>query len=264
MGLFDKLFVSNVKTEEKTETIQDKAKWYLSEEAENTYYGLPYPERIKHVNEYLLLLSLIEKYGPNKRFDEFEVLKKSYFDNKTRSICLKASYLLVFFIINSKGQTFSGYKNALSENTNNVINIIKKTGYKNIVKELICCLENRTPNYPENYFDFLTRFEENKELYTIERAVLSIFGDNEIIDHYKVNEDGHRANALSYGINYDSSDSLYDDVVEFVRSLQMASTSLLQQRFGIGYNRAARLIDTLEDRGIIGPANGSKTREVYI
>lgn len=61
----------------------------------------------------------------------------------------------------------------------------------------------------------------------------------------------------------DSQDSLYDEVVEFVVAQQKASTSLLQRRFGIGYNRAARLIDTLEDRGVIGPANGSKPREVY-
>ena len=64
--------------------------------------------------------------------------------------------------------------------------------------------------------------------------------------------------------NADSQDSLFDEVVEFVRVQQKASTSLLQRRFGIGYNRAARLIDTLEDRGIIGPANGSKPREVFL
>ena len=65
-------------------------------------------------------------------------------------------------------------------------------------------------------------------------------------------------------LNADITDSLYDDVVEFVRMQQKASTSLLQRRFGIGYNRAARLIDTLEDKGIIGPSNGSKAREVYL
>ena len=65
-------------------------------------------------------------------------------------------------------------------------------------------------------------------------------------------------------VNANDNDSLYDDVVEFVKAQQKASTSLLQRRFGIGYNRAARLIDTLEDRGIIGPANGAKPREVYI
>ena len=65
-------------------------------------------------------------------------------------------------------------------------------------------------------------------------------------------------------VNADSMDSLYDEVVEFIKLKQAASTSLLQRRFGIGYNRAARLIDTLEDRGIIGPANGAKPREVYL
>jgi len=62
----------------------------------------------------------------------------------------------------------------------------------------------------------------------------------------------------------DTADSLYDDVVDFVRAQGKASTSLLQRRFGIGYNRAARLIDTLEDRGVIGPANGDKPRQVYL
>ena len=65
-------------------------------------------------------------------------------------------------------------------------------------------------------------------------------------------------------VNADEMDSLYDQVVEFVKVKQKASTSLLQRGFGIGYNRAARLIDTLEDKGIIGPSNGSKPREVYI
>ena len=65
-------------------------------------------------------------------------------------------------------------------------------------------------------------------------------------------------------LNTDAEDSLYGEVVEFVKAQQKASTSLLQRRFGIGYNRAARLIDTLEDRGVIGPANGSTPREVYL
>ncbi len=59
-------------------------------------------------------------------------------------------------------------------------------------------------------------------------------------------------------------DPLYNDIVEFVISTQKASASLLQRKFKLGYNRAARIIDLLEERGIIGPANGSKPREVLI
>ena len=55
---------------------------------------------------------------------------------------------------------------------------------------------------------------------------------------------------------------LYDEIVDFVIEQGKASTSLLQRRFRLGYNRAARCIDLLEDRGIIGPQNGSKPREV--
>lgn len=89
------------------------------------------------------------------------------------------------------------------------------------------------PEYEDSYFEFLTNMNGTTVM-----------------------------NANS--VNADSMDSLYDEVVEFIKERKAASTSLLQRRFGIGYNRAARLIDTLEDKGLIGPANGSKPREVYI
>lgn len=59
-------------------------------------------------------------------------------------------------------------------------------------------------------------------------------------------------------------DPLYNEIVEFVIETQKASASLLQRRFKLGYNRAARIIDLLEERGIIGPPNGSKPREVLV
>ena len=55
---------------------------------------------------------------------------------------------------------------------------------------------------------------------------------------------------------------LYNEIVEFVTEQGKASASLLQRRFRLGYNRAARCIDLLEERGIVGPPNGSKPREV--
>lgn len=61
-----------------------------------------------------------------------------------------------------------------------------------------------------------------------------------------------------------SEDPLYIEIKEYVIEVQKASTSLLQRRFGIGYNRAARMIDILEQNGVIGPAQGSKPRDVYL
>ena len=61
------------------------------------------------------------------------------------------------------------------------------------------------------------------------------------------------------------SDNLYDEIVDFVVRSQKASASLLQRKFKIGYNKAATMIDQLEENGIIGPATGnSKPREVLV
>ncbi|WP_240375371.1 DNA translocase FtsK [Bacillus piscicola] len=59
-------------------------------------------------------------------------------------------------------------------------------------------------------------------------------------------------------------DELYEDAVQLVLHMQSASVSMLQRRFRIGYTRAARLIDEMELRGIVGPYEGSKPREVLI
>lgn len=58
-------------------------------------------------------------------------------------------------------------------------------------------------------------------------------------------------------------DNMYEQARETVMETGKASTSFLQRKLGIGYSRAARLMDILEKRGIIGQANGSKAREVY-
>jgi S-DNA-T family DNA segregation ATPase FtsK/SpoIIIE len=60
----------------------------------------------------------------------------------------------------------------------------------------------------------------------------------------------------------DEDDDLYETAKAEVLSSGKASTSYLQRKLGVGYSRAAKLIDTLEKRGIVGPQNGSKAREV--
>ena len=57
-------------------------------------------------------------------------------------------------------------------------------------------------------------------------------------------------------------DDMLEEAIKLVTETGRASTSMLQRRLGIGYPRASRLIDQLEAEGVIGPAEGSKPREV--
>ena len=59
-------------------------------------------------------------------------------------------------------------------------------------------------------------------------------------------------------------DVMYNEVVEFAVETGKISASLIQRRFRFGYNRAARMMDLLESRGIVGPQNGSKPRDVLV
>ena len=62
----------------------------------------------------------------------------------------------------------------------------------------------------------------------------------------------------------DDADELLPDAIELVVSSGQASVSMLQRRFRIGYNRAARIVDMMEARGIIGPQDGSRPRQVLL
>lgn len=65
-------------------------------------------------------------------------------------------------------------------------------------------------------------------------------------------------------IDNDEWDSMFKDAAELVVSTQQGSTSMLQRKFKLGYNRAGRIMDQLENAGIVGPFDGKKTREVKI
>ncbi len=73
-------------------------------------------------------------------------------------------------------------------------------------------------------------------------------------------DDGGGAGEFFGGAN---EDPLFEEVKKIVRETKKASASFLQRRLRIGYSRAARLIDMLEEQGIVGPADGAKPREVY-
>ena len=62
----------------------------------------------------------------------------------------------------------------------------------------------------------------------------------------------------------DDEDELIEEAIEVIMDCRQASTSMLQRRLKLGYSRAARIIDQIEDRGIIGPSEGSKPRQILI
>ncbi len=68
------------------------------------------------------------------------------------------------------------------------------------------------------------------------------------------------------GVSIDPSeyDPFYDEAVSFVIEQGKASTSMVQRQFKIGYNRAARIVEIMEQEGVVGPADGAKPREVLV
>ena len=57
---------------------------------------------------------------------------------------------------------------------------------------------------------------------------------------------------------------LYQQAIDVLKSTRRASTSMLQRRLRIGYNRAARIMEIMEEKGIVGPENGSSPREILV
>ena len=73
-----------------------------------------------------------------------------------------------------------------------------------------------------------------------------------------------KAERTTEAAEVDEQDDLFDEAVRFVVQCGQASTSMLQRRFRIGFSRAGRLVDVMEHDGIVGPADGSKPREILV
>ncbi len=100
---------------------------------------------------------------------------------------------------------------------------------------------------------FISDTEVEDLIHFIKSQVGEVSYNPEILDTVKTQE-----------FNDAEADEFLEQAIEFVVASRQASASLLQRKFRVGYNRAARLIDSMEERGIIGPSMGSKPREVLI
>ncbi len=128
-------------------------------------------------------------------------------------------------------------------------------------------------NTPENRYDgdyktIKMSDEETRSLIDYVRSQAKAIYDArfENLDNEKpVNSFENKNEINAFHIIEDENDPLYKEIVAFVIEQGKASASLLQRRFKLGYNQAARVIDMLEESGIIGPATGnSKPREILV
>ena len=97
----------------------------------------------------------------------------------------------------------------------------------------------------------------------VERVVNDVkqYGEPDYIDD-EIFVEGEEEESSGPGLFSDGEDPLYDQALQIVVQAGKASASYIQRRLKIGYNRAARLVEEMEERGIVGPQNGSKPREV--
>lgn len=282
MGLFNSLFNNDgdktknnnieesvdisEKQKEKTEFlylshINDKD-WVFTEEANNEF---------KNMTNVVARADFISKYLKSK------FIKRGI---KQDLICRIA------FVI-ADGMYMSGYskyttlKGLLDPETNPIINVIENENIEQmstneIINSLLQALHGKKTNFS---WDDLSQIDETNiesmlSTYIIEREIIWFIGnkndENFSLGPYNLFE--QKANNDSNVSIVDKSknesetkeETLYEKVVNFLIEKQIASTSIIQREFGLGYNAAARLIDELEENGIIGPPNGSKPRKVLI
>ena len=96
----------------------------------------------------------------------------------------------------------------------------------------------------------------------VEKVIDFVKGQTEEIDYSQEVIDSIN-NGGSFEMD-DDSDELLTDAIECVVDAGQASVSMLQRHFRIGYNRSARIVDQMEERGIVGPADGARPRKVLI
>ena len=105
-------------------------------------------------------------------------------------------------------------------------------------------------------------FVSDQEVENVVNAVKDNWGEPEYIDDEIFIDDDEDDDGQISLFNENGEDPLYEKALEIVMQAGKASASYIQRRLKIGYNRAARLVEEMEERGIVGPANGSKPREI--
>lgn len=186
------------------------------------------------------------------------IINRILHDKKIRAI----SKALTIFIRNND---FKITMSQIIEHFCEDISIIEH-GIKDLIR-LNFLVENKIEETKERYFTLSTKcVEEAEHLFkeVINPQLKPVFVSNinpDKNEHYK--NKNFSPNTSHHNVT-DEVDPLVQDVMEFIIQEQKASVSLIQRKFRVGYARAARIADTLEELGIVSPPDGSKPREVLV
>ena len=188
------------------------------------------------------------------KLNDFNDAVKKY--KKLKAIYDKASYYinkLPYGRIDSVDVFYSQVENNLDGLFNSfIIKSIKSNSESICLEELRKLESDLNSSYGYGFDNYISKYSQSLE------EIIKKY--NIIYKNYKANlKDSNKSSDIDY-----SKDPLYKEVIEFVTETGKVSASLLQRRFKFGYNRAAHIVDILEEDGIIGPSLGSAPRNVLV
>ena len=120
--------------------------------------------------------------------------------------------------------------------------------------------------------DLLVKMNGENDTRRVQCPFVSEEEVNELCDHLRAQGSPEYDEAILKAAEEDSDgeesdeklDARYDEAVQIVADTQRCSTSWLQRKMTIGYNRAAKIVESMEVRGIVGPPNGAREREILV
>ncbi len=187
------------------------------------------------------------------KLNDFNDAVKKY--KKLKAVYDKASYYiskLPYGHISSIESLYSQIESNLDGLYNSCIIEALKSGSESECLKKLQDLENDlNSSYGFGFDDYILQYNESLQEIIKKSNIIHI--------NYKKNLKENLTKDIDY-----SKDPMYKEIIEFATQTGKISASLIQRRFKLGYNRAAHLIDMLEEDGMIGPQNGSSPRTVLV
>ena len=126
------------------------------------------------------------------------------------------------------------------------------------------CIRDRDDNTPTRVQGSFVSDDEIQRVVDFVKSKSHPPRYSEKFTNLETNNSSSSFGGASSNANSENKDVLYNEILDYAVRMGQISASLIQRKYSIGYNRAARIIDQFEEEGIVGPAKGSKPRDVLI